>query len=226
MLQNVSQKFSGGCMMLMHKQGEALNFLGTCFLVHGQGYLLTSAHLCDQKHELMVVPIPQEQEFLPLTQDQVHPLPVSLVNANQENDVALLQLDPDLDIQAPDHILGNPEQLQTGTSLASLGFSFGYYRLHSLHIMDAVLTSKIKSLNETNLLVFNTMIHHGDIGGPLVNSVDGRIVGIIAGRFDPEVILHRQSRPQREETYQTNISYAVSIEYGTHLMQEQGLEIF
>ncbi|MGM0425584.1 MAG: S1 family peptidase, partial [Thermodesulfobacteriota bacterium] len=80
--------------------------------------------------------------------------------------------------------------------------------------------------NETNLLVFNTMIHHGDIGGPLVNSVDGRIVGIIAGRFDPEVILHRQSRPQREETYQTNISYAVSIEYGTHLMQEQGLEIF
>lgn len=225
MLQNVSQKFSGGCMMLMHKHGEALNFLGTCFLVHGQGYLLTAAHLCHQEHELMVVPVPQELEFLPLTQDQVHPLPVFLVSANQENDIALLKLDPDLEILVPDHIVGNPEQICIGTSLASLGFSFGYYRLHNLHIMDAVLTAKIKSLNETNLLVFNTMIHHGDIGGPLVNVVDARIVGLIAGRFDPEVILHRQNRSQREETYQTNISYGVSIEYGVQLMQEEGLDI-
>lgn len=211
--------------MLMHKQGQALNFLGTCFLVHSQGYLLSAAHLCENGEELMVVPVSQEEEFVPLTQDKVHPLPVSLISANQENDVALLKLEPDLDIQAPDHIVGNPEQVQTGTSLASMGFSFGYYRLHNLHIMDAVLTSKIKSLNETNLLVFNTMIHHGDIGGPLINAVDGRIIGIIAGRFDPEVILRRQSRNQREEIYQTNISYAVSIEYGDLLMQEQGLDI-
>ncbi len=55
--------------------------------------------------------------------------------------------------------------------------------------------------------------------------LDARIVGIIAGRFDPEVILHRQSRSQREETYQTNISYGVSVEYGAQLMQEEGLEI-
>ncbi len=225
MLQNVTQKYSGGCMMLMHKQGQALNFLGTCFLVHGQGYLLTAAHLCDPEQELMVVPNPQDEDFLPVTQDKVSPLPVSLVQANQENDVALLQLDPDLDITAPDHIVGNPEQIAIGTSLASFGFSFGYYRLHNLHVMDAVLTSKITSLNETNLLVFNTMIHHGDIGGPLVNVLDGRIVGLIAGRFDPEVILHKQSRAQREDTYQTNISYAVSIEYGIQIMQEQDLEI-
>lgn len=215
MLQQISQKYSGCCMMLFKKQEGTVTFLGSSFLINEQGYLLTAAHLFTQNDTLMVVPFHNTHDFVPLTYERVAPIPVSIIEYEPERDVALLNLNMEMQIQTPDHILGNTQELIPGTSVMCMGFPFGHYQLHNLVILNSIISSKFLSKNNTKLLLFDTMVHDGARGGPLINAVTGRIIGIISGRFHPF--------KQEDAFLDTNLSYAVSIEYGTELIEKQDI---
>ncbi|MFN2165301.1 MAG: serine protease, partial [Anaerolineae bacterium] len=65
MLQNASRNFRGACMMLMREGEDQLSFLGTAFLVHPSGYLLTAAHLVSNTQGLRIVPTAFSDDFIP-----------------------------------------------------------------------------------------------------------------------------------------------------------------
>jgi hypothetical protein len=65
------------------------------------------------------------------------------------------------------------------------GYSFGHEQLHAILTTSAVVSAKIRSPNDTRLILFDNMVHDGDRGRPLVHVADGRIVGIVSGRFEP-----------------------------------------
>jgi len=223
MLRTVSRKFAGGCMMLMKKEKEELSFLGTSFLVHPMGYLLTAAHNFREEDELVVVAPYTNTEFVPITTERVSCMPVEAVQYDKEHDVALLRFKDRMEVSAPDHIIGNPRELSEGCYLMTMGFSFAHYRLHSLITMQAILSAKVLSVNETRLLLIDTMVHDGDAGGPLISVDNERVVGITLGRFDPAEITSRA--PPANVPYSTDVSYAVSVEYGKELVRKEGLRV-
>ena len=226
MLQDVSQKFAGGCMMLVRKKENSVVFLGTAFLMHEDGYLLTAAHLMeDDPTGLMVVSTSNPDDFMPISLDKVSAMSVSMAAVDKVHNIAVLEIDRNLRIKTPDHLGGTTENLSMGTSLICLGFPFGHDEMHNLVAQSAILSSKVRSKNGTGLLLFDTMVFDGVAGGPLASAADGRVVGVVIGRFSPVEDGGDFARGSRPSGYHTQISYAVSIEYGLALMESLGLDV-
>jgi serine protease Do len=224
MLQGVNHKFRGACMMLAHNQAGSITFLGSAFLVHGDGYLLTAAHLTAQEDHLLVVPTGTGDDFNPMTFDRVAAMEVRVCRRDVERDVALLRIDQDISIGVPDDFLGSSDAVRPGASVMSLGYSFGHQQVHSLLGFNAVVSAKIRSRNDTALILYDSAFHEGDRGGPLVHVADGHIIGVIDGRFEPaEIAVLASAGQQHLEPRETNVSYAVAIEYGLDLIREEGL---
>jgi len=223
MLQGLSQKFRGGCMMLVREQEQDLSFLGTAFLVHPQGYLLTAAHLAHRSEGLHVVPTHPNDEFTPMTIDRAAALAVAVVASDTAHDSALLRIEQPLDIAVPDDFLGSADQVRTGASILSLGYAFGHEQLHEVIAVGGHVAAKIRSPNDTRLILFDNMVQDGDIGGPLIHAGDGHIVGLVSGRFDPTEVVRGATDWDRRPPHDTNISFAVAIDYGLELMARAGL---
>jgi serine protease Do len=67
------------------------------------------------------------------------------------------------------------------------------------------------------------MVHDGDRGGPLVHVADGHIIGLVSGRFEPAEVVRGSMDWDRAPPHDTNMSYAVAIDYGLDLMRAEGL---
>jgi serine protease Do len=226
MLGTVYQKFSGGCMMVFRREGEAVQFLGSAFLVHEEGYLLTVSHIIPQESaNLIVVPPTAGNEFNPISQETVTSVPVRVVSRNLDRDVALLKMEQEIEMQLPDHFIGTAESTIVGNQVMALGFSFGHQALHTLMAVSGVTSAKVLSRNESKILLFDNMIHDGDRGGPLVGVDDGLVIGIINGRFDAVSASQDYTDGSQTVSAMTNMSYAVAIDYGVELMEEEGLKI-
>jgi len=222
MHQTLIQRYTNGTLMLMDRRDDAYHFLGTAFIVHSKGYLLTAARLLEGARNLALVNPAQPGLFSPLAVESAAAYGVTAVGTDASRDVALLKMDIGEGlIEAPEDFIGNPETLTEGTYLLAFGVSFGHFRVHNVMAMRAMLSAKILSPNETRLLVYDADIHPGDVGGPLVNVEKGRIVGVIQGSFNP---LHfQESREPDDYQLPSGYSYAVSIEYAHPLMEAEGL---
>ncbi|MDT8422118.1 MAG: serine protease [Desulfuromonadales bacterium] len=224
MLQTVCQKFSGGCMMVFRRADDEVQFLGTAFLVHENGYLLTVSHILPDEGQLMVVAGGAGNTFTPITQETVTSIPVKVARRNLKQDVALLKMEAGMGMRLPDHFLGSAESIMVGNSVMAMGFSFGHQTLHALIDMSAIISAKVLSHNQSKLLLFDNMVHDGDRGGPLISVTEGLVVGIINGRFDPQEASKSYIDSSRTLAANTNISFAVAIDYGIALMEEEGLQ--
>lgn len=218
MLEQVSQRFQGSCMMVMQRRGGEVTFLGSAFLAHPDGYVLTAARNVADGEGLLVVPPDASELFVPVTREEVSPVPVELVASDPARDVALLKLEPDLEINMPETILGSGDRDLRGATLMSLGVPFGYYRIHGVVAVQSVLGGRIRSKAGTNLIIFDRRIQYGDVGGPLVSVKDGKVIGIVGGVFDPLELEDRES-PKGGVSINSDLSYATSIEYGAALLE-------
>lgn len=223
MLQDIHLRYRNGCMKLFRVDAQNhLVFLGTAFVVHPSGYLLTVSHILDEAQELVAVSAPPEDDFHPVSSDALRGMPVRVVSRNKDRDLALLAFEMDGDITMPDHVLGVPDAVAVGSSVASLGYAFGFLNVYTQVLQHAVVSAKMLSTNDTRLFLFESRLHEGSCGGPVVSTVDHRVVGVVCGRFDPA-----EASPDEtgKERMPTGFTYAVSIEYAAELMEEAGLEV-
>lgn len=225
MLQDIYIQYRGACMMLFRKDGGELSFRGTAFLAHPGGYLITAAHLITDSMELMVAPLTEAEDFAPVRTETVAPYQVEVRLLDQDRDLALLKFREEIELTMPDHIIGSPNQVPIGNSVACLGFPFGYYNIYNPLIKQAVISSKILSANETRIFLFDSLVHDGNRGGPLINLYDGRIIGVVGGRFELQEIIERYFGKASEIPIKTDVSYAVSIEHAVELMEKEALTV-
>jgi len=88
-------------------------------------------------------------------------------------------------------------------------------------VAQAMLSAKMLTANETRVLVFDTRTHPGDIGGPLVNAENGRILGILQGQFN--LVAIQGIKEPENYRMESRFSYAVLIEYAWVLLNQEGL---
>lgn len=224
MIQDIYTRFRGGCMMLMREEQDNAIFMGTAFLVHPEGYVLTAAHLLSNYREnLYVTPRDYGNAFAPMQTDAVTPLPAEVRQVDADRDLALLHIPVTTEITMPDHVIGVPETLNPGAAVGCLGYPFGFYHVYNLVVNQGIVSAKVVAGNGTDLILIDTPMLDGMRGGPLVSVYDGRVIGVLSGRFSPEEAMGLPF--DDTTTYRRIYAYAISIEYAADLMEAEGLEV-
>lgn len=221
MYRNLYKQHSQGVVMLAKQLENTVEFLGTGFLAHDKGYILTCSHIINQTDLIVALLPPSLNTFNPMTLSRVNLIPLTLVQNNPINDVALLKINnPDIGVKVLQNLFGETMTLECGSNIATIGFPFGYESLHLQSINQGIVSAKTVTANGVKLIQFDSMIHEGNSGGPLLDVQTGKVIGIVTNRFNPTkgggiMIGNHQLGVE------TNISYAAIIEYGIELIENE-----
>jgi serine protease Do len=135
--------------------------LGSGFIISGDGYILTNAHVVNEADEV-IVKLSDRREFK-----------AKIIGADRRTDIALLKIDA---AGLPKVSIGDPNQLKVGEWVQAIGSPFGLENTMTAGIVSA----KGRALPQENFVPFiqtDVAINPGNSGGPLFN-LKGEVVGI------------------------------------------------
>jgi len=135
--------------------------LGSGFIVSGDGFILTNAHVVDGADEV-TVRLTDKREFK-----------AKIIGADKRTDVALIRIEAS---GLPAVKLGDPPQLKVGEWVVAIGSPFGFDN----SVTAGIVSAKGRSLPQENYVPFiqtDVAINPGNSGGPLFN-MRGEVVGI------------------------------------------------
>ncbi|MCD9469417.1 MULTISPECIES: S1C family serine protease [Vibrionaceae] len=226
MFKQLAQRHCGGTLMVVKKgSDDNVTFLGSGFLCHSKGYILTCAHLINLTDKLSVIPPQPLNEFNKQTLSRVNPIDVTIAQYDPVNDVALLKIDNSIAVSLPDNVIGTDNLVQIGSSVAYLGFPYGQSGLHTLKLSQSIVSSKVISENGTKQFQLDSMVHEGNSGGPLVDFSSGKVIGIVSGRFSPTGNGASIQIGNHSLGTESTISYATAISYGLAIMKDEGINV-
>lgn len=146
----------GGPMREIPARGE-----GSGFIVSGDGYILTNAHVVKNADEVEVKLI-DKRKFT-----------AKVVGTDERTDVAVLKIPAG---NLPAVRLGDPTRLRVGEAVVAIGSPFGFEN----SVTAGIVSAKGRSLPAENYVPYiqtDVPINPGNSGGPLFN-MQGEVVGI------------------------------------------------
>ncbi len=146
----------GGPMQDVPAHGE-----GSGFIVSGDGYILTNAHVVKDADEV-VVKLIDKRKFT-----------AKVVGTDTRTDVAVIKITA---AGLPVVKLGDPTKLRVGEAVAAIGSPFGFEN----SVTAGIVSAKGRSLPSENYVPYiqtDVAINPGNSGGPLFN-MKGEVVGI------------------------------------------------
>jgi len=135
--------------------------LGSGFIISGDGYILTNAHVVEAADEV-TVRLTDKREFKAKT-----------IGADKRTDVALIKIEAS---GLPVVKLADVAQLKVGEWVVAIGSPFGFDN----SVTAGIVSAKGRSLPQENYVPFiqtDVAINPGNSGGPLFN-MRGEVVGI------------------------------------------------
>ena len=135
--------------------------LGSGFVISGDGYILTNAHVVDNADEI-TVKLTDKREYR-----------ARVIGADKRTDIALLKIEAS---GLPTVRLGDPNRLKVGEWVVAIGSPFGFEST----VTAGIVSAKGRSLPQENFVPFiqtDAAINPGNSGGPLFN-MKGEVVGI------------------------------------------------
>ena len=136
--------------------------LGSGFIISGDGYILTNAHVVDGADEI-TVKFTDKREYK-----------AKVIGADRRTDVALIKIEPAGAL--PTVKFGDPNRLKVGEWVLAIGSPFGFENT----VTAGIVSAKGRSLPQENFVPFiqtDVAINPGNSGGPLFN-MRGEVVGI------------------------------------------------
>ena len=150
---------------------------GSCFIVSGAGYILTSAHVVIDTSTSKTI----EARNVYVGFKDRDRIKATLVGWDVYDDVALLKVDASAHALAPVP-LGDSSRVHAGDPVAAMGSPFGNEDSITTGVVSAIRRS-IASLTSVYKVVdaiqIDAPITHGNSGGPLFDA-RGRVIGINA----------------------------------------------
>ena len=154
----------GPFMEFPHTVSVRANSLGSGFIVHADGYVVTNNHVIDGARSITVELADGRK------------LHAELVSSDPQADVAILRIhDPK---PLPVIQLGDSSDLMIGEPLVAVGNPFGYSHTVSTGIVSALHRNLDDSQSGMrDLIQTDAAINPGNSGGPLLNAY-GEVIGI------------------------------------------------
>ncbi|QGU31654.1 DegQ family serine endoprotease [Thermochromatium tepidum] len=135
--------------------------LGSGFVISGDGYVVTNAHVVEGAEEI-VVRTSDRREFV-----------AKLVGTDKRSDIALLKIEAE---GLPAVRIGSGKDLKVGEWVLAIGSPFGFESSATAGIVSATGRS-LPSENYVPFIQTDVAINPGNSGGPLFN-LDGKVVGV------------------------------------------------
>lgn len=137
------------------------NSLGSGFIISGDGYVLTNAHVVENADEI-TVKLNDKREFK-----------AKVIGTDRRTDVGLIKIEAS---NLPTVRFGDPSKLKVGEWVLAIGSPFGFENT----VTAGIVSAKGRSLPQENFVPFiqtDVAINPGNSGGPLFN-MRGEVVGI------------------------------------------------
>jgi len=137
------------------------NSLGSGFIISGDGYILTNAHVVEAADEI-TVKLTDKREFK-----------AKVIGNDRRTDVALIKIEGSA---LPTVRFGDPNRLKVGEWVIAIGSPFGFEN----SVTAGIVSAKGRSLPQENFVPFiqtDVAVNPGNSGGPLFN-LRGEVVGI------------------------------------------------
>jgi len=141
--------------------------LGSGFLVHPAGYIVTNAHVVSRATKIAVTLADNSK------------LPARVISADPEHDLAVLKIDPPKGKSLPHLPLGRSDDLMVGETVIAVGNPMGLSHTVTTGIVSALNRELqfARGVKYSGLIQTDAPINPGSSGGPLLN-VRGELVGI------------------------------------------------
>jgi putative serine protease PepD len=147
-------------------QQEQDTATGTGFVVGGDGYILTAAHVVDEASSITVA----------FEDGSKHK--AQLTSKDDATDVAVLKIDPS-GLTLHPLTLGSSAALHVGDGLAAIGDPFGYERSISTGVVSGLdrTISAPNGFTVAHAIQTDASLNPGNSGGPILNGA-GQVIGI------------------------------------------------
>ncbi len=135
--------------------------LGSGFIVSGDGYILTNAHVVDGATEV-TVKLTDRREYK-----------AKVIGSDKKSDIAVIKIDAK---SLPVVSFGSSEKLNVGEWVVAIGSPFGFENT----VTAGIVSAKARSLPTDAITPFiqtDVPVNPGNSGGPLFN-LNGEVVGI------------------------------------------------
>jgi S1-C subfamily serine protease len=137
--------------------------VGSGFLIHPAGYLLTNHHVVKRANEIHAV-LSDGREF-----------PARVVGRDPRADLALLKLEGEGPFPSAD--LGDSDRLESGEWALAVGSPLGLAQTFTVGVISATGRSHLGITSRENFIQTDASINYGNSGGPLVN-INAEVIGI------------------------------------------------
>ena len=144
------------------------NSLGSGFIVHRDGYVVTNHHVVDRARQINVEPADGRK------------LPAELISSDPDHDLAILRIEAKGAQSLPALELGNSDDLMIGEPVIAVGNPSGFSHSVSTGIVSAGhrdLKDDREQVMLGDLIQTGAAINPGNSGGPLLNAY-GQVIGI------------------------------------------------
>ncbi len=158
------EQFYGQGRIAPHSNKPQQLALGTGFIIHESGLIVTNAHVVRGASGITVQ--------LSEKSDKVYE--AKLIGADDRSDIALIKIKPDGKL--PVAVLGNSKDLKVGEWVAAFGNPFGHGHSMTKGIVSS-LGRELEEINKFPLIQTDASINPGNSGGPLVDS-HGFVIGV------------------------------------------------
>lgn len=143
--------------------------LGSGFLIHRSGYVITNHHVISGEHKISVIIFQQKNNEL----KKIEFKNVRIVAMNPDADIALLKVETKEKTPFKTVPLGTWEEMKQGQEVFAIGSPLGLDR----SVSKGIISLKNRLLDNKIYIQTTTQINPGNSGGPLFN-LKGEVIGI------------------------------------------------
>jgi len=192
---------------------DKITFLGSGFFCHSSGYILTCAHLIGLQDDIRVCSSRNIDSFNHQELDFHQVAKAKIVQYSPMDDLALLKLEKGVSTNFSNDIMDFDVESHIGATVLYFGYPFAQEGLHTAHVSRGMISSKIINNSGKKQYQLDAMVHEGNSGGPLVEAVTGKVIGIVCGRFSMCSLQNNM------------ISYAIPISSAYELLKKEGIYV-
>ena len=143
--------------------------LGSGFVIHPSGYVVTNQHVISGEHQISVTLFRQGE----LELEQIHFKQVRIVALDPWTDLALLKIEDRDDHSFATVPLGSYNELRQGQPVFAVGSPLGLDRT----VSEGIISLTNRFIEGRLLIQTTTEVNPGNSGGPLFN-LRGEVVGV------------------------------------------------
>jgi len=162
------------------QQPQVIQAAGSGFVIDSQGQIITNYHVVRDALQQGTVKLQSSAKMTVTFQGSQKELPVHVVGADPDYDLALLQLDNpgNLPGNAKPIPVGNAANVKVGQKAIAIGNPFGLQSTVTEGIVSA-MGRELPSVGQVKISMIQTdaAINPGNSGGPLLDSA-GQVIGI------------------------------------------------